>query len=267
MPPCDTPQVLPIAYEWGMLAARWEGPRLRLLPILLVMAVGIAILAASFTLAWFALDHFSPSLAERWPLVALAQGFALILALTGISIARRRLPAADFGLRWPRVDAAWIGKAIAWAVALATIMVVADNAWGLLHGRAPETTAHGGTDLAGWLAFNLLLVGPCEEVLFRGLLLGVLAALSPSRVRFGTRSISTAGIVIALLFALAHARSFAVEPWPIALGQQVYAFAFGLLYVGWRERSGSLLMPVVVHGLSDVVEEAAVYVLAGIVGR
>jgi hypothetical protein len=86
-------------------------------------------------------------------------------------------------------------------------------------------------------------------------------------VRFGTRSISTAGIVIALLFALAHARSFAVEAWPVALGQQVYAFAFGLLYVGWRERSGSLLMPVVVHALSDVLEEVAVYVLAIAVGR
>ena len=105
---------------------RIEGPRLRLLPILLVMAIGIAILAAGFALAWLVLIHFAPSLAE-------------------------------------------------------------------------------------------LLVGPCEETLFRGLLLGVLEALSPSRVHFGTRSISTARIVIALLFALAHARSFAVEPWPLAL--------------------------------------------------
>jgi membrane protease YdiL (CAAX protease family) len=237
------------------------------LPILLVMAVGIAILAAGFALAWLLLAHFAPSLAERWSLVALAQGFVLFFALAGIAIARRRLPDADFGLRWPRVDAKWIGRAIAWAVVLAGVMVVVDNGWGLLHGRAPETTADGSADLAGWLAFNLLLVGPCEEILFRGLLLGVLQGLSPSLVRVGTRSISTAGIVIALLFALAHARSFAIEAWPIALGQQVYAFAFGLLYVWWRERSGSLLMPVVVHGLSDVVEEAAVYVLAGIVGR
>jgi membrane protease YdiL (CAAX protease family) len=245
----------------------WEGPRVRLLPILLVIAVGITILAAGFALAWLLLADFAPWLAERWPLVALAQGFVLLLALTGIAIARRRLPDADFGLRWPRVSAAWIGKAIAWTVVLAGVMVVVDNGWGLLHGRAPVTTAQGSADLAGWLAFNLLLVGPCEEILFRGLLLGVLAALSPSRVRFGTRSISTAGIVTALLFALAHARSFAIEAWPVAVGQQVYAFAFGLLYAWWRERSGSLLMPVVVHGLSDVVEEFAVYVLASIVGR
>jgi hypothetical protein len=245
----------------------WEGPRLRLLPILLVIAVGVIILAAGFALAWLLLAHFAPSLAERWPLVALAEVFELCLTLTGIAIARRRLPDADFGLRWPRGTSRWIGGAIAWALALAGIMVVIDHGAGLLHGRAPETTAHGAVDLTGWLAFNLLLVGPCEETLFRGLLLGVLEALSPSRVRFGTRSISTAGIVIALLFALAHARSFAVEAWPVALGQQVYAFAFGLLYVGWRERSGSLLMPVVVHALSDVLEEVAVYVLAIAVGR
>lgn len=245
----------------------WEGPRLRLLPILLVIAVGIAILAASFALAWLLLAHFAPSLAERWPLVALAEGFELCFALAGIAIARRRLPDADFGLHWPRGKSAWIGRSIAWAVALAAVMVVVDRGAGLLHGRAPETTARGAADLTGWLAFNLLLVGPCEEILFRGLLLGVLAVLSPSRVRFGSRSISSAGIVIALLFALAHARSFAVEAWPLALGQQVYAFAFGLLYAWWRERSGSLRMPIVVHGLSDVIEEVAVYVLASIVGR
>jgi membrane protease YdiL (CAAX protease family) len=245
----------------------WEGPRVRLLPMLLVVAIGIAALAVGFALAWLLLARFAPSLAERWPLVALADGFELLFASSGIAIARRLLPDADFGLRWPRVDAAWIGRSMAWTVALAGVMVVVDHGADLLHGRAPETTARGAADLTGWLAFNLLLVGPCEELLFRGLLLGVLVALSPSRVRFGTRSISTGGIFIALLFALAHARSFAIEAWPIALGQQVYAFAFGLLYVWWRERSGSLLMPVVVHGLSDVLEELFVFALAGIAER
>ena len=249
------------------LALRWEGPRLRLLPILLVVAIGFAVLAAGFAPAWLLLDRFAPSQADRWPLAALADCFELVFALTGIAIARRRLPDARFGLRLPRVDAAWIGRAIAWAIALAGLTFIVDHGAGLLHGTAPETTLRGAADLTGWLAFNLVLVGPCEEILFRGLLLGVLAALSPSRVRSGSRSISTAGIVIALLFALAHARSFAVDAWPIALGQQVYAFAFGLLYVWWRERSGSLLMPVVVHGLSDVIEEAAVYVLASVMGR
>jgi len=232
-----------------------------------VTALGIAIVAAGFGLAWPLLAHFAPSLAERWPLAAVADVFELCFALTGVAIARRRLPDADFGLRWPRGGSAWIGGAIAWAVALAGVMLVVDHGAGLLHGRAPETTAHGAADLTGWLAFNLLLVGPCEELLFRGLLLGVLEALSPSRVRFGTRSISAAGIVVALLFAVAHARSFAIEAWPVALGQQVYAFAFGLLYVWWRERSGSLLMPVVVHGLSDALEEVVLYALASIVGR
>jgi uncharacterized protein len=244
-----------------------EGPRIRVLPILLVTAIGVAIVAAGFALAWLVLAHFAPSLAERWPLVALAEAFELCLSMAGIAIARRRLPDADFGLRWPRGTSAWIGRSIAWAVALAAVMVLVDQGAVLMHGRVPETTAKGAADLMGWLAFNLLLVGPCEEVLFRGLLLGVLGALSPSRVRFGTHSISTAGIVVALLFALAHARSFAIEPWPLALGQQVYAFAFGLLYAWWRERSGSLAMPIVVHGLSDVLEEVCVYVLASLVGR
>jgi membrane protease YdiL (CAAX protease family) len=65
-----------------------------------------------------------------------------------------------------------------------------------------------------------------------------------------------------LLFALAHAESFATEAWPIALGQQLYAFALGVLYAWMRERSGSLLAPIVLHSVSDFVEDAAVCAFA-----
>jgi hypothetical protein len=50
----------------------------------------------------------------------------LTFALIGISIARRRLPHADFCLRRPR-GKAWIGRSIAWAAAFAAIMVLADH--------------------------------------------------------------------------------------------------------------------------------------------
>lgn len=240
----------------------WQGPKLRGWPILLVAVIGLVILAASFAAGRAILLHVDASLIERfWPLLIVAELFELILALVGIHIARRYLPNADFALRWPRGKTLF-GEALLWGIAFGVIMLLAGNGARLVHGWAPWAPAHSPVDVAGWLAFELLQVGLCEEMLFRGLLLGVLGALSPSRVRLGNFSISTAGLTVALLFALAHAGNFAKEAWAIALGQQAYAFTLGVLYAWMRERSGSLLAPIVVHSVSDFVEVAAVCALA-----
>jgi membrane protease YdiL (CAAX protease family) len=71
-------------------------------------------------------------------------------------------------------------------------------------------------------------------------------------------------VTIAIMFALAHVLSFATEPWPVALGQQLYAVTLGILYAWLRETSGSLLAPIIAHSLSDFVESAAVLVLFGL---
>jgi hypothetical protein len=240
----------------------WHGPKLRVWPILLVAAIGALIILGSFAAATAIELHVDARLmARQWPFVTVLELFYLIFSLIGISIARRRLPNADFAVRWPR-GKTLIGKALVWGIAFGAIMLLVDHGARLMHGWAPKAPAHGVVDIAGWLAFELLVVGLCEETLFRGLLMGVLEALSPSRVRLGNFSISTAGVAVALLFALAHAASFATEAWPIALGQQVYAFAVGVLYAWMRERSASLLAPIVLHSVSDFVEDAAVCALA-----
>jgi uncharacterized protein len=64
------------------------------------------------------------------------------------------------------------------------------------------------------------------------------------RVRFWKYEMHVAGVVLAPLFALAHLTSFWQENFWIALGQHIYAFALGILYAYWREKSGSLLAPI-----------------------
>jgi len=59
---------------------------------------------------------------------------------------------------------------------------------------------------------------------------------------------------VALLFALLHATNFATREWPQALGQQIYAFALGVLYAYWLEKSRSIVAPIVGHNAGDVVE-------------
>jgi uncharacterized protein len=242
----------------------WEGPRLRVLPILLTLFIGLAIIGVSFTLAIIILRHVDAQLIPRlWPLVTIAEAFEFGFALLGIAIARRFLKDATFGIRWPP-GRTRVGLAVVWGVLIGIIMLIVDHGGDLMRGITPGARAHTAVDIAGWLLFELLLVGLCEETLFRGLLLGVLQALSPSRLRIRKFSLSTAGVTIAIMFALAHVLSFATQPWPVALGQQLYAVTLGILFAWLRENSGSLLAPIIAHSLSDFVESAAVLLLFGL---
>lgn len=81
------------------------------------------------------------------------------------------------------------------------------------------------------------------------------------RVRLWKFDMHVAGVILALLFALAHVTSFWAEIFWLALGQQIYAFALGILYAYWREKSGSLLAPIIGHNLSDGVECALMFLM------
>ena len=81
------------------------------------------------------------------------------------------------------------------------------------------------------------------------------------QVRLWKFEMHIAGVILALLFALAHVTSFWSDLfWP-ALGRQVYGFVLGVLYAYWREKSGSLLAPIIGHNLSDGVEYALMFLM------
>ena len=50
-------------------------------------------------------------------------------------------------------------------------------------------------------------------------------------------------------------------------GQQAYAFALGVLYAYWFEKSRSVAAPIVGHNASDVVEYGIVFAWIGLRGR
>ena len=70
-----------------------------------------------------------------------------------------------------------------------------------------------------------------------------------------------AAYAVALMFGLAHWQSFVVDPLHQAIAQQLYAFAWGLIYVWLMERSRSLLAPMIAHGLGNFTEVAIVIAL------
>ena len=239
------------------------GLRLKPLPILVVVLLGFAIpYAAAFIarLGYQALDRPEPSDLE-WLYV---QHFLqMVLALLAIAVVKRFQP-GDYGLHPPR-GKSYYGPALLWGLAFGVLMTVVDY--------APQIIAHTRPDIGfpltpgniwGWTFFEGVYVGPTEEIPFRALLVTFLAATMPGKLHIGRFNMNWAGIIVAVIFALLHATSFDTRNWPEALGQQFYAFALGVLYAHWLEKSKSVVAPIVGHNVSDVVEYPILFAWHGV---
>jgi hypothetical protein len=207
--------------------------RLKLFPLVMVTALGVAVPYAAAYLAFFSSKLFhTPS--PRGP----------------------TLP----WLYLPR-GKTYIAPAALWGALFGVIMTLVDYAPQLIAHTKPDlgyppTTAN----VLGWLFFESVYVGPTEEVPFRALLVTYLATAMPGRLRVGRFEMNWAGVIVALIFALLHAANFNLRAWPMALGQQIYAFMLGVLYAYWLEKSRSVVAPIVGHNVSDGVEYALVFV-------
>lgn len=231
--------------------------RLRLWPILLAAAIMQACLVPARELARWIFK----SGGESWaPHVGLFVWGATMLqglcGLLGILLMKRLLPAADAHLRWPP-GRSYVLPALAIGVAMGLIMLVADYWPQLLTTTAPGGYEGSAAVKAGWL-WAMVTTGLGEETIFRGLLVGMLAVLTPGWVRLGRFEIPIAGVIVALMFGIAHYDAFLNGPLGMAIAQQAYAFAWGLIYVWLMVRSKSLIAPIVAHGLGNFVEVAIV---------
>ena len=138
-----------------------------------------------------------------------------------------------------------------------TLAVPNDNV-PVLTGAAAQTRAPGTTrfDRTPWWLPQLLLiqivgVALPEEVFYRGYLQGRLAPLFRRRIRIFGVPLGAHIVVASALFALSH---LILIPAPFRLA----VFFPGLLFGYLRERTGSVVAPVLLHGASNVLLEVLV---------
>lgn len=236
--------------------------RLRLLPLLLVVLLGLGLPILGAIIAE-ALSHALPVPSMHGatlPWLYWQHLWQTLLALVAIVVLRRFMP-FDAGLRWPP-EKTYFVPAILWGAFFGVLMTVVDY--------APELMARHPMDLGfpitrgnviGWTFFEGIYVGPTEEILFRSLLVGYLIAAMPGKLRMGRYDMSWGGVIVAAIFAFAHVASFMTRPSFAAFGQQLYAFALGVLYAYWFEKSKSVVAPIVGHNVSDVTEYAICFAL------
>ena len=237
------------------------GFRLKLIPLLVTAALGYGAPVAGAHLAHGAIRLFhlgiTPGFNVGW--LYLQHSGQLLVALAVIAVLKYTVVPADYGLHLPR-GKSYIWPATLWGIFFAVLMTVVDYAPNIIAHTKPDpgfplTSAN----IWGWLSFEGLYVGPTEEIPFRALLVTYLATTMPGKLRVGRYEMNWAGVLAAIIFALMHASSFDTRAWPLALGQQVYAFALGVLYAYWLEKSRSIVAPMIGHNFSDVVEQLLVF--------
>ena len=235
--------------------------QLRLLPVLATIGLGLLVVLPSgyvFVLLTKYRDVQSgmttPWLAMLANLVMLVIALVLIAWFSGGNL-------SEYGLRWPK-QRRYVLSALLCGAAFGLLMTFVDYFPQILrHIPPPDNLALTPGSIGAWLFFQGIYVGPIEEIPFRGLLQTFLMQRTSGRVRFWKYEMHVAGIILALLFALAHLTSFWTENFWLAFGQQIYAFALGILYAYWREQSGSLLAPIIGHNMSDGVEYILMFLM------
>lgn len=120
-------------------------------------------------------------------------------------------------------------------------------------------------NVSGVLGFEFLGSGTCEEPLFRGLVMGLLARSWPGTVSMGKFSFPVAGLWATLIFMIAHMQiTFAPFSVTAHFGQQIAALLLGLYYAAVFYRTGSLLAPVLSHGYADGIVTGATCLTAAL---
>jgi uncharacterized protein len=106
-------------------------------------------------------------------------------------------------------------------------------------------------NVAGQMGFQLLLSGPSEELIFRAFAISMIGLYIKGRLFKG---LSNANILAAVIFALAHV-GFTFAPFTVSYdaGQLVYSLALGLAYGACYEQSKSMVYPMIMHSMSNVV--------------
>jgi hypothetical protein len=238
--------------------------RLKLVPLAVIalLGYGLPLLAAYGAFFSSKIFHTASPYGPTLPWLYMQHAFQLLVALIAIAILKYLVP-ADYGLHLPR-GKSYVLPAILWGVFFGVLMTVVDY--------APQLIAHTKPDpgfpltpsnVWGWLFFEGVYVGPTEEIPFRALLVTYLATTMPGKLRIGRFDMNWAGVIVALVFALLHATNFSLRAWPEALGQQFYAFALGVLYAYWLEKSKSVVAPIIGHNVGDVVEYIILFVWVG----
>ncbi len=245
--------------------------RLKAGPLMAGIFFSLALPFLSFlTVEFFKLAAHIP---ERPQMPWLAEYYFHIMlfcyAYAAILLLKRAWP-GDYGFRWPH-GRSYIWTALILGMAIGALTMLFDHWSEVIGGRQlyqiySQIYARTPMNVAGWTAFDGVVIGVSQETMFRGFLVGFLTQTMPGRVRIGSFAMNGAGIAAApiyALFLLLYSERFLSESFPVLLGQFACACLLGIFLAYWFEKSRSLLAPIVGHNAAALTEQALVFFMVG----
>jgi membrane protease YdiL (CAAX protease family) len=229
-------------------------------PVIFVILLMFISLLISGLLTNFIKTLFPPESLKTYPWISsYAQNILRIpLAITIMLLLGGGLRSYGFNLKSNNL---YVPPAILSGILLFVIMTVVDHLPSILWGAKIRGYPLDTTNMAGQLLRQWLVVGTSEEILFRGLAMTYLMRKFQGHIRFFKWDIHVAGVIIAVLFALAHVGTFWSGNLIYAVGQQIYGLFAGLALAYLFEKSKSLLAPIIFHNVANGLEISAVFIL------
>ncbi len=230
-----------------------------------VLGIGVIVLGAprlgGVVASLFEYGRVDPDGAFAWISVHHVVQALIVLAIM-IPIARTR--EIDFGFGWG--DRA-VGFRFVRVFSLFFLGYVVVSMVIVLAARTFQTFPYPMTarNIAGQLAFQLLLSGPSEELIFRAFAITMLARVVKGGLFNG--KVSGANIIAAVMFGLAHV-GVSLSPFALTYhpGQVVYSIGLGIVYGICFERSRSMYYPIMLHSISNIVAVGVAVVATAILG-
>jgi uncharacterized protein len=261
-----------------MIHARWSIMKLQRIPLqvawvalMTALLLGVPRLAAAFA-NLFDYAAVDPDGAFAWFTVRhVAQAVIFLVLMLAIT----RLSAIRFGFGWgdSRVGLYYVRLFALIFAGYTVVSLIIVLAAGTFQPFPYPLTFR---NVAGQLGFQLLLSGPVEELIFRAFAITMLALMVPGVLVRDDRgagrpvftvlggALTVANLIAAIIFGIAHMR-FTFAPFAVTYnpGQVFYAAFLGLFYGVCYERSRSMVYPMLMHSLSNVVA-VSVSIVAGL---
>lgn len=137
---------------------RVSGLRLRLLPLVVVVLVGLFLPLPGQLTALLLSHRFFPVAAHEMPWLPLFIGHAvtLLVTLAAIAVTKRSVP-GDFGLHWPS-GKTYVTAALIWGLFFGLVMMLIDFAPQIVTRQAPPGAySLAPINIIGWLSFEAYL--------------------------------------------------------------------------------------------------------------
>ena len=184
--------------------------------------------------------------------VAVYHIIQMLCALALIFIICKAKKAEGFNLR-PRLDPRGLKDTLLFCLAITVYYLAVYIIGSFTNTISTYDYALNAVNVSGTLGFQLLLSGPSEEILFRSLPIAVLlSVLDPDSKR--DRAIAV--ISAAALFGIAHIDLFTFR---VSWFQVCYAFVLGIFYGYTFIRSKSVIYPMIMHSMSNVISVGGCY--------